>query len=162
MSVEYDRYLTQHIQNVGKMRAKLEKQNEENTLIHHGIKGQKWGVRRTPEELRAARGIASDEKSDTIKTVTQGQVPAPKKLTPNCITDHVDRDGKVDKRTYYGPDGMKKREIHTTDHGNPKQHPYGEHGEHVHEYEWASDGTRTRYTSRELTNEERKENDDIL
>lgn len=35
----------------------------ENYLVHHGIKGQKWGVRRTPEELgredRKARAVAA-------------------------------------------------------------------------------------------------------
>lgn len=28
----------------------------DNTLQHHGIKGQKWGVRRTPEQLQRVRG----------------------------------------------------------------------------------------------------------
>lgn len=47
-----------------RMREKLMEGSGE--LAHHGIKGQKWGVRRTPEELKAARGLASEEKSDTI------------------------------------------------------------------------------------------------
>ena len=25
--------------------------NDQNVLVHHGVKGQKWGVRRTPEQL---------------------------------------------------------------------------------------------------------------
>ena len=48
-----------------RIRAKLEEDSED-SLAHHGIKGQKWGVRRTPEELNAARGLASEGKSDTI------------------------------------------------------------------------------------------------
>ena len=33
-----------------------------NELIHHGIKGQKWGVRRTEAQLARGRGIVSTEK----------------------------------------------------------------------------------------------------
>lgn len=76
--------------------------------------------------------------------------------------DHIDQDGKVDKRTYYDSEGKKSRDIHTTDHGNPKKHPYGEHGEHAHDYEWNEDGTKSKVTSRDLNDNERKENQDIL
>lgn len=36
----------------------------ENELLHYGILGMKWGVRRTPEQLRRARG---ELKSDSDK-----------------------------------------------------------------------------------------------
>ena len=40
------------------------------SIWHHGIKGQKWGVRRTPEELghisKSAGKVAKSEKPDTI------------------------------------------------------------------------------------------------
>ena len=60
---------------LNEIRKKLE-QLDDDSLAHHGIKGQKWGVRRTPEELAAARGLASDEKSDTIvkDAIASGQV----------------------------------------------------------------------------------------
>lgn len=131
-------------------------------LAHHGIKGQKWGVRRTPEELAAARRLASDEKAGIIKTVVSGHDPTPKKSVPNSIADHVDSDGKVNVRSFYGNTGMKEYDIHTTNHGNPKQHPYGVNGEHVEIYEWNNDGSLKGISRRELTPEERKENEDIL
>lgn len=39
-------------------------------LLHYGILGMKWGVRRTPEQLARARGkpASSSSKSDTKKT----------------------------------------------------------------------------------------------
>lgn len=36
-------------------------------VIHYGIKGMKWGVRRTPEQLGRARGRTSSESED-VKT----------------------------------------------------------------------------------------------
>lgn len=40
---------------------------EETELYHHGIKGQKWGVRRTPEQLERARELRNDRR--TTKTL---------------------------------------------------------------------------------------------
>lgn len=134
-------------------------------LFHHGIKGMKWGVRRTPEELghkKIAKALAPSKKSGRIRFIVEGHDPTPKRSTPNSIADHIGRDGKVDKRTYYGSTGMKEREIHTTNHGNPKRHPYGIYGEHAHDYTWNPDGSRKDYITRELTSDERKENEDIL
>ena len=42
---------------------------EKNELVHHGIKGMKWGVRRTEAQLARTRGITkSDEKSSSTST----------------------------------------------------------------------------------------------
>lgn len=53
------------------------------------------------------------------------------------------------------------RQISNGPHGNPKKHPYGQHGEHAHDIIWA-DGRITGRPTRELTDDERKENADIL
>ena len=53
------------------------------------------------------------------------------------------------------------KQIHPTDHGNPKQHPYGENGEHTHTYKW-KDGTLEERRIRNITDSERKVNGDIL
>ena len=40
-------------------------------LYHYGVKGQKWGVRRTPEQLgRSTKSIATSSKSDKIRHAT--------------------------------------------------------------------------------------------
>lgn len=124
-------------------------------LYHYGVKGMKWGVRRTREQLKQARTVAQ-------KSVVQGHKPTPKTSSPNSVMDHVSRTGEVDVRTFYDELGLKAKDIHTTDHGNPKQHGYGQCGEHVVEYEWNSDGSIKTKTRRELTESERKENSDIL
>lgn len=42
---------------------------KKNELVHHGIKGMKWGVRRTEAQLARTRGITkSDEKSSSTST----------------------------------------------------------------------------------------------
>lgn len=57
---------------------------------------------------------------------------------------------------------MKKLDIHTTAHGNRKQHPYGKNGEHAHEYYWNKDGGFDYRVTRELTPKEQKGNRKIL
>lgn len=56
---------------------------------------------------------------------------------------------------------MQYKQISNSNHGNAKQHPYGDHGEHAHDYKYDSDGKVIR-PMRELSDEERKENSDIL
>ena len=95
------------------------------------------------------------------KTVS-GHSGTPKMAEVGMVIDHIGKDGKVDVRAFYGESKLKSKDIHATDHGNPKQHPYGEHGEHVHDYTWGDDGRLKNKTTRELSKEERKENGDIL
>ena len=42
-----------------------------------------------------------------------------------------------------------------------KQHSYGVNGEHAHDYSYSDDG-KVKRTTREMTVEERRENEDIL
>jgi len=91
-----------------------------------------------------------------------GHASTPKKANPNEVIDHKNTDGKTDTRSFYGSDGMKVKDIHTSDHGNPKWHNYGSHGEHAHDYEWNDDGSLKNKTTRNLSEEERERNGDIL
>ena len=53
----------------------------------------------------------------------------------NGASFNLDENGSVDSRGFYDSNGMKNKDIHTNDHGNPKWHNYGIHGEHAHNYE---------------------------
>lgn len=104
------------------------------------------------------------EKSGMIKVdkVIFGHENAPKKYLPNAVIDHINSEDKVSIRTFYDDNSMKLKDIHTTNHGNPKTHNYGINGEHAHDYEWNKDGILKNKTTRELTDLERKDNEDIL
>lgn len=100
---------------------------------------------------------------DTIKAtkIVEGHVSIPRVAEPNDIIDHIGNDSSVESRSFYDNDGIREKDIHTTNHGFPKHHDFGENGEHAHDYDW--DGNRLRNkTTRELTEKERKENSDIL
>ena len=107
-------------------------------------------------EKKSAFGIIKADKT------VSGHSGPPKMAEAGMVIDHIGKNGKVDVRAFYGESKLKSKDIHTTAHGNPKQHPYGEHGEHVHDYTWGDDGRLKNKTTRELSEEERKENGDIL
>lgn len=125
-------------------------------LYHYGVKGMKWGVRRSPEQLGHRRYMTRSR--DIVKTVVSGHSPTPKKSQANSISEHLDGDGNVDVRTFYDSNGWKAKDIHLSNHGNPKHHE----SVHVVTYSWNTDGTLKHKSSRELTDLERRENADIL
>lgn len=68
-----------------------------------------------------------------------------------------------DKFSNYDKNGWKAIEIHTTPHGNFKEHPYGNQGEHIHYYEWDyKTGKKTGDKREEIPLKIREENKDIL
>lgn len=101
--------------------------------------------------------MAGSSKIKATKTIS-GHSNTPKQSNPNDVIDHLDENSSVDSRGFYNSNGMKNKEIHTNDHGNPKWHNCGIHGEHAHDYEWNEDGSLNNKTTRELTKEERKDN----
>ena len=95
----------------------------------------------------------------------KGKVSVPREYKPNAVVDTktVYKDGseQID-RSIYGADAMLKKQIHSGPHNRPKAHPYGQQGEHGHDYEWADDGSKRSRTARELTDREKKEHKDLL
>lgn len=89
----------------------------------------------------------------------------PRKYKPYAVIETNKTDGKgfeqID-RTLYNKDGMMVKQIHSSHHNRPKQHPYGNHGEHMHVYVWDTEGNLKSREVKELTKKERKEHRDIL
>lgn len=87
----------------------------------------------------------------------------PKEYRKNAIIETLENKGSTSQinRTFYDMTGKMYRQTHSGAHGNPKQHPYGKNGDHAHDYEW-KDGQIVNRTTRELSENERKESADIL
>lgn len=78
-----------------------------------------------------------------------------------AVVDTQSQHGNQRDRTFYDAEGRMIRQISNGPHGNPKKHPFGQNGEHAHDILW-EDGVIVDRPVRELSDEERKENADIL
>lgn len=83
------------------------------------------------------------------------------KARPNSITQVINKRGGID-RNYYDADGKQIKQISNHNHGNPKMHPFGKNGEHAHDYIYYENKNYPDRPVRELSDEEKKENGDIL
>lgn len=92
----------------------------------------------------------------------KGHISIPKEFKPNAVLDTVSAKGSQRDRTIYDADGIMKIQIHSGNHGQPKQHPYGAHGEHAHDYVWHPGISKPVRTDRDVSDEERIQNADIL
>ena len=80
---------------------------------------------------------------------------------PNSITQRTSAGGNID-RNYYGEFGWQIKQVSSTNHNHKPTAEYGDHGEHAHDYVYDGDGKLQGRPYRELTDDERKENGDIL
>ena len=133
------------------MRAARDENGQGYELVPADMTYQEWEkrfVKEKPVENTAASGII---KVESISIVGE----------PNSITEFVNTKGGID-RNYYGSDGRQIKQISNHNHGNLKYHPFGKHGEHAHDYTYDSNGALVRGKPRELTDQERKEIEEIL
>ena len=83
------------------------------------------------------------------------------KYKPNAIVDVVTHGAERD-RIIYDENGYFKTFIHGGDHGQPKNHPFGVHGEHAHDFFWIPGEKHPRKITRELTDFERIQHADMI
>ena len=129
--------------------------------------GYNWKQERAAEKTLAKYSEIHYNKDGTIVVTddwkAKGKVSIPQKYLPNAVveTETQYKNGVVQiDRTIYGADSRIKTQIHSGAHNRLDKHPYGERGEHVHDYSW-TDGKSAK-TVRDLSEAERTANIDIL
>lgn len=117
------------------------------------------------QEKAAKEGVAKYKAATTLKNAAGQSIISVKRTnttaSSNSITQRVNAKGGID-RNFYGDDGRQILQISNNGHGHKKEETLGNHGEHAHDYIWDSDGNLTRSVARELTEQERRDNDDFL
>lgn len=118
-------------------------------LMHYGVKGMKWGIRKSQRQLK-------EERLNRILKVKVKDLHTPLqyKADPFAIIDKVDYSGKVIQRRVYDKHGLPKYDIDTDDHGFPDKHPTG-----AHAHSWVN-GKHGSW--RNLTIYELRQNSDIV
>lgn len=161
----------------GAVNAYLEKLSDNQRMQLMGINGAKaWQSGESWQDyLRGWQGLGKQEsrlRKILLQLHADEKLPANKdngiirvqkvSLTeePYAITERVNSNGGID-RNYYDANGRQYLQITNNDHGQPKAHPFGKHGEHAHDYKYVN-GVLFRGKGRELTEDERKKAGDFL
>lgn len=80
---------------------------------------------------------------------------------PNAITQTTSKNGGIN-RNYYDKSGRQSKQISNNHHNHKAVMGYGKQGEHAHDYVYNSEEKLISRLHRELNDEERKENSDVL
>lgn len=116
------------------------------------------------QEMTYQEWYAWKMQSQTVQNAAGRDIIKVNRTTPHGIPDSItqvtSKQGGI-SRNYYDSEGRWIRQISNNNHGNKKQHPFGRNGEHAHDVIWENEKIVDR-PARELTENERKENIDIL
>lgn len=131
---------------------KLPEQKER--IMQDGLRGHFMPTKAELEKITPStlKNAAGQDIIEVKKTTLTGN--------PNSITQLTGKKGGIE-RNYYDENGRQYKQISNNNHGNAKMHPYGKNGEHAHDYKY-EDGKLIGRPTRKLTENERKENEDIL
>ena len=124
-------------------------------------KAWKNGYRQAKELEKYSQVRYHEDGSVVVTDTWKEHRSIPATYRPNAVVETRFPEKQID-RIFYDGQGRMAIQIHSGDHGSPKQHPYGQHGEHGHDFIRDEDGKIIDRTTRELTDKERKENGDIL
>jgi len=108
------------------------------------------------EEVKSIYKYTNMLKKRKIVILNDNNHSLPLEGEPNSITDLVDNN-KVKQRRVYDDAGRAIKDIDTSDHGKPKYHPMGAH---KHEFDYNNRIPRGKPDY--LTEEERRQNKDII
>lgn len=133
---------------------KMKLPEQRDRIYQDGLKGKFMPTKSELSKMNAPalKNAAGKDILEVKKTTLTGK--------PNSITQVTGKKGGID-RNYYDKNGKQYKQISNNNHGNARMHPYGKNGEHAHDYVY-EDGKLIDRPSRELTENERKENQDIL
>lgn len=128
------------------------------------------GLRPQPARTRVESGSSDltktkawKEYEDIVNAKKNGIIKVEKTslyADPNSITQEMLKGGGIN-RNYYDEYGRQIKQVSNHNHGNAKRHPFGKSGEHAHDYLWEN-GKLVGRPARDLNNQEREENKDIL
>ncbi len=111
-----------------------------------------------------ASQASGDVRKNTLTNAGGRLIMKTKKTTmtalPGSIKQVESSKGGI-SRNYYDDSGRWVLQVTNNDHGNRKEHPFGKNGEHAHDIIW-KDGKIAGRRVRDLTDQEREENADIL
>lgn len=133
---------------------KMKLPEQKTRIMQDGLKGRFIPTKAELEKIAPTilKNAAGQDIIEVKRTTLTG--------TPNSITQLTSKRGGIE-RNYYDENGKQYKQISNNNHGNAKMHPYGKNGEHAHDYVY-KDGKLIERPTRELTENERKENEDIL
>lgn len=133
-------------------------------LAQTGLKRQRDREQIAGWSRKAAAQASGDARKNTLTNAEGQLIMRAKKTTttalPGSIKQVESAKGGI-SRNYYDDSGRWVLQVTNNDHGNRKQHPFGKNGEHAHDIIW-KDGKIAERRVRELTDQEREENADIL
>lgn len=117
-----------------------------------------WGKKQAAAaRAESARKVLTNANGQRIIIVTKTRITG----EPGTITQIQNAKGGID-RNYYGAAGLQIKQISNNGHGHKKEEAMGFHGEHAHDYFINEKGYPQHGPARELTDQEREENGDIL
>ena len=133
-------------------------------LSQTGLKRQRDREQIAGWSRKTAAQASGDVRKNTLTNAEGQLIMRAKKTTttalPGSIKQVESAKGGI-SRNYYDDSGRWVLQVTNNDHGNRKQHPFGKNGEHAHDIIW-KDGKIAERRVRELTDQEREENADIL